>query len=204
MTLLLEILNIGGTFVFAVSGAIAGVRHKLDLFGVLVVSFAAANAGGIIRDLILGAIPPAAISQWQYIVASIIPGLLTFYFYPLVKKLNHPLLVFDAIGLSVFAVSGSLKALEFHLNPLAAVLLGILTGVGGGVTRDILVGEVPVVLRTDIYAVAALAGSSLVVAGYFLGIPSVALAVMGGTLCFSIRILAIRYHWKLPVPKSYE
>lgn len=204
MTLLLEVLDLTGTFVFGISGAIAGVRHKVDLFGVLVLSFAAANAGGIMRDLIIGSIPPATISQWQYIVAALLPGLLTFYFYPVVKKLNHPLLIFDAAGLSLFAVSGSLKALEFHLNPLAAVLLGILTGVGGGVTRDILVGEVPVILRTDIYAVAALAGSSLVVGGYFLGLPSVALAVMGGALCFFIRIMAIHYHWRLPIPKIHE
>ncbi len=201
MTLLIEILSLGGTFVFGISGAIAGVRHKMDLFGVLVLSFAAANAGGIIRDLLIGSIPPSTISQWQYIVAALVPGLVTFYFYPIVKRLNNPLLIFDAIGLSLFAVSGSLKAIDFHLNPLAAILLGVLTGVGGGVTRDILVREVPVVLRTDIYAVAAFSGSSVVVIGYLLGLPPVALAVIGGSLCFFIRIMAIRHHWKLPVPR---
>lgn len=204
MSVLLSILDLSGTFVFGLSGAIAGVRHKADLFGILVLSFAAASAGGIIRDLLMGSVPPAAISQWQYIVAALLPGFVTFYMYPLLKRLNSPVLVFDAMGLSLFAVSGSIKAMEFHLNPLAAVFLGVLTAVGGGMARDVLVREIPAVLRTDIYAVAAVAGSTAVVLWVYAGLPTVAGAIIGGTLCFSIRIMSIRLHWKLPVAPNSD
>ena len=199
-TTFLLILDLGGTFVFGLSGAVAGVKHRLDIFGVIVLSFVAANTGGIIRDLLIGAIPPATISDWRYIVAGLLPGLITFYAYRPIKRLNNPVLVFDAAGLGLFAVTGSLKALEYSINPLAAVFLGVLTGVGGGVTRDILVGEIPAVLRTDIYAVAALVGSTVVVIGYMLGFAQIA-AVLGAIMCFVIRILAIRRHWKLPTSR---
>jgi uncharacterized membrane protein YeiH len=196
----LLVLDLGGTFVFGLSGAVAGVKHKLDIFGVIVLSFVAANTGGIIRDLLIGAIPPATITDWRYIVAGLLPGLITFYGYRLINRLSNPVLVFDAAGLGLFAVTGSLKALEYSINPLAAVFLGVLTGVGGGVTRDILVGEIPAVLRTDIYAVAALVGSTVVVVGYILGFAEIA-AVLGAIICVVIRILAIRRHWKLPTAR---
>ena len=204
MSTLLVALDLGGTFVFGLSGAVAGVKHRADLFGVLVLSFAAANSGGILRDLLIGEVPPAAISDWRYIVAALLPGLITFYSYPVVKRLNNPVLIFDAAGLSLFTVSGALKALDFHLNPFAAVLLGVLTGVGGGMVRDILVAEIPAVLRTDIYAVAALLGASVVVIGLTLVLPTVVMAVIGGVLCFVIRILAIQRHWKLPTARHAE
>ncbi len=197
--MVLEVLDLVGAFVFGISGAIAGIRHKIDLFGVIVLSFITASAGGIIRGLIIGSIPPVPMSQWQYIVVALLPGPFTFYFYSTVKRLNQPLWIFDAAGLSLFAVSGSLKALEFNLNPIAAVLLGVLTGVGGGVTRDILVREEPVILRRDIYAVAALAGSSAVVIGYMMGLPVVELELIGVGLCFFIRIGALHYRWRLPI-----
>ena len=201
MDYLLLILNLIGTFVFGISGAVAGVKHKTDIFGVTVLSYVAANAGGILRDLIIGAIPPATITQWWYIVTAIIPGPLVFYFYRLIQRLDNPVLVFDAAGLSLFAVSGSLVALQYHINPLAAVLLGIITAVGGGVTRDVLVREIPAVLRTEIYAVAALVGSSVVVIGYLLNVPSYVAAITGALLCFTIRILSMHFKWRLPTAK---
>ncbi|MEM3676513.1 MAG: trimeric intracellular cation channel family protein [Thermoplasmataceae archaeon] len=204
MDYLLLILNLMGTFVFGISGAIAGVRHKTDIFGVIVLSYVAANAGGILRDLIIGAIPPATITQWWYIVAAFVPGPLVFYFYPVVQRLDHPVLVFDAAGLSLFAVSGSLKALQYHINPLASILLGIVTAVGGGASRDVLVGEIPAVLRTDIYAVAALAGSSILVITYLANVPSYIGAIAGASLCFVIRILSIHFKWRLPAAKYPE
>ncbi|MDH2900852.1 MAG: trimeric intracellular cation channel family protein [archaeon] len=200
MSTFLLVLDLGGTFVFGLSGAVAGVKHKLDIFGVIVLSFVAANTGGIIRDLLIGAIPPATITDWRYIVAGLLPGPITFYGYRPINRLSNPVLVFDAAGLGLFAVTGSLKALEYSINPLAAVFLGVLTGVGGGVTRDILVGEIPAVLRTDIYAVAALVGSTVVVVGYILGFAEIA-AVLGAIICVVIRILAIRRHWKLPTAR---
>lgn len=193
------ILDLVGTFVFALSGAIAGIKHKLDLFGVLVLSFAAANSGGIARDLLLGDTPPAGISDWRYIAVPLLAGLVTFYWSPVIRRLRSPVQVFDAAGLGLFAVAGTLKALAFHLNPLAAIMLGVLTGVGGGIVRDVLVSEIPVVLRAELYAVAALAGAAVVVLGRKLHFPSEASTAAGAILCFGLRLMAIRRGWHLPV-----
>ena len=197
-------LDLGGTFVFALSGAAAGVKHRLDLFGILVLSFAAADSGGIARDVLIGAAPPAAIRDWRYIVVPIIAGLVVFFWSPIVNRLQSPVLLFDAIGLAFFAVSGSMKALTFHLGPIAAVLLGVLTGIGGGMVRDVLVSEVPSVLRAEIYAVAALAGAAVVVIGHMLHLPPAAAAVVGMVLCFGLRLMAIRRGWHLPIARTPE
>lgn len=194
----LVILDLAGTFVFALSGAMTGVRHRLDLFGVLVLSFAAGNAGGLARDLILGATPPPAISDWRYIGVSLAAGLLSFYCAPIIRRLRSSVLVLDAAGLALFAVSGTLKALATGLNPVAAMLLGVLTGVGGGMLRDVLVSEVPGVLRGELYASAALAGAAVVVLGNLLRLPTPTGAVAGAILCFLLRFLAIRRGWRLP------
>jgi uncharacterized membrane protein YeiH len=194
----LVILDLAGTFVFALSGAMTGVRHRLDLFGVLVLSFAAGNAGGLARDLILGATPPPAISDWRYIGVSLAAGILTFYCAPIIRRLRSSVLVLDAAGLALFAVSGTLKALATGLNPVAAMLLGVLTGVGGGMLRDVLVSEVPGVLRGELYASAALAGAAVVVLGNLLRLPTPTGAVAGAILCFLLRFLAIRRGWRLP------
>jgi uncharacterized membrane protein YeiH len=196
---LLVVLDLIGTFVFALSGAMAGVRHRLDLFGVLVLSFAAGNAGGITRDLLLGGTPPPAIRDWRYIGVSLAAGLLTFFCAPIIRRLRSSVLVLDAAGLAVFAVSGALKALAAGLNPIAAMLLGVLTGVGGGMLRDVLVSEVPAVLRGELYASAALAGTAVVVLGHLLRLPTPTTAIAGATLCFILRYLAIRRGWRLPV-----
>src|SRR5437868_12471459 len=173
---LLRVFDLGGTFVFALSGATAGVKHRLDLFGVLVLSFAAGNSGGIARDVMIGATPPAAITDWRYIAVSMLAGLITFYWYRIISRLKSPVLVFDAAGLGLFAVSGAGKALAFHAGPVAATLLGMLTGIGGGMVRDVLVTEIPTVLRTELYAVAALIGAAVVVIGRMLRIFSGAAA----------------------------
>jgi uncharacterized membrane protein YeiH len=176
----------------------AGVRHRLDIFGVLVLSFAAATAGGIMRDLLINAVPPAAIADWRYIVVPVVAGLATFWWHPIIRRLKDAVLVFDAGGLSLFAVSGALKALAFGLNPVAAVLLGMLTGIGGGMVRDVLVAEVPTVLRSEVYAVAALIGAVVVVGGGLLHLPSTPVAIVGAVLCFGLRLGAIRRGWELP------
>ena len=196
---LLPILDLVGTLAFALSGAAAGVRKQLDLFGVLVLSFVAANAGGITRDLLIGAVPPLAISDWRYIAVSLVAGVATFYRHRALDKLRSPVLVLDAGGLALFAVSGAQKALDFHLGPVAAVVLGALTGIGGGMVRDILIAEIPVVLRADLYAVAALAGAAVVVVGSVLGLPHTLVTIAGAVLCFGLRFEAIRRGWRLPV-----
>ena len=198
----LLVLDLIGTFVFALSGAVAGVRERLDLFGVLVLSFAAASAGGIMRDLLIGAVPPAAISDWRYLATSLVAGLVVFFWYPIserIRNLRNHVLIFDAAGLALFAVVGTQKALGYRLNPVMAALLGVLTGIGGGMLRDVLVTQVPTVLRAELYAVAALAGAVVVVVGHVLNLPPTATAIAGAVICFGIRFVAIRRGWHLPV-----
>src|SRR6476661_3492559 len=112
-----DILDLGGTFVFAISGALAAVNRRLDVFGILVLSFVAGNFGGIIRDVLIGSVPPAAVNDWRYLAVSLLAGAITFYSYSAVDRLRSPMLVFDAAGLALFAVSGAQKALAFGLNP---------------------------------------------------------------------------------------
>jgi uncharacterized membrane protein YeiH len=201
---LVLVLDLVGTFVFALSGAAVGIRHKLDLFGVLVLSVVAASAGGIVRDVLIGATPPAAIEDWRYFTVGSLAGLATFLTYPIRQesrideRLRKPILVFDAAGLSLFAVAGALKALAFQLGPVQAVLIGGLTAVGGGVVRDVLVSEVPTVLHSELYAVAALAGAAVVAIGRMLQLPSEASAIAGALLCFGLRLIAMRRGWQLP------
>lgn len=198
MQMLLLVLDLVGTFVFALSGAMAGVRRRLDLFGVLVLSFAAANAGGMARDVLIGAVPPAALTDWRYLAVSLLAGVITFYWNADVDRLQNSVLIFDALGLATFAVSGAQKALVHGLEPVMAALLGMLTGIGGGMMRDVLLAEIPTVLRSEIYAVAALAGAAVVVAGNLLMLPSLPVATAGAALCFGLRIVAIRRQWRLP------
>lgn len=202
MQTLLLTLDLIGTFVFALSGAIAGVKRRLDLFGVLVLSFAAGNAGGITRDLLIGATPPGAISDWRYLGVSVLAGVITFWWSSLIERAWNPVLVFDGAGLALFAVSGAQKALAFGLNPVMAALLGMLTGIGGGMARDLLLAEIPTVLRADLYAVAALASAVVVVLGHALKLPAGAVAAVGAILCFGLRLGAIHKHWHLPVARA--
>jgi uncharacterized membrane protein YeiH len=192
------ILDLGGTFVFALSGAAAAVKHRLDIFGVMVLSFAAGNAGGITRDLLIGAVPPAAIADWAYLGVSILAGLLTWWAYSIIARLNNPVLWFDAVGLAFFAVAGTQKALLHGLSPVMAALLGMLTGIGGGMLRDVLVNEIPSVLRADLYALAALSCAAVVAIGHVLNVHPLATTIAGGLLCFGLRFMAIRFGWHLP------
>lgn len=195
---LLFTLDLIGTFVFALSGAATGVKNKLDAFGVGVLAFVAGNAGGVTRDLLIGAVPPAAIHDWRYVAISLVAGAVTFVWYPNVKRLQPIVLLFDAAGLGLFAVAGTQKALAFGINPFVAALLGMLTGIGGGVVRDLLVNEIPVVLRADLYALAALAGAAVVVAGHIGHWPPTGSTIAGAVLCFVLRLIAIRRGWSLP------
>jgi uncharacterized membrane protein YeiH len=198
------VLDLTGTFVFALSGALAGARRELDLFGVLVLSFAAGNSGGITRDLLIGAVPPGAVGDWRYLGVSLIAGLVTFYFSPLIVRMSNAVLVFDAAGLVLFAVAGTSKALSFGLNPVMATVLGMVTGIGGGMVRDVLLAEIPTVLRAELYAVAALVAAAIVVIGHLLQLPIApvtALALISG---FSLRVMAIRRGWRLPIAKIRE
>ena len=186
------------------SGAAVGIRRQLDLFGVLVLSFVAATAGGITRDVLIGATPPAAILDWRYLTTALVAGLVMFFSYPvrgryqLDERLRRPIQVIDAVGLSLFAVAGALKALAFQLGPVEAVLIGILTAVGGGVVRDVLAAEVPVVLRSELYAVAAMVGAATLVLGRQVGLTSEIATLAGAVTCFAVRIAALWRKWHLP------
>jgi len=198
---LLTVLDLGGAFVFAISGAVAAVRHRLDIFGIMVLAFAAGNAGGITRDVLIGAVPPAAIANWTYVGVSILAGFIVFFWDPVVTRLDHAVQWFDGVDLAFFAVAGAEKALVHGLNPLMAALLGMLTGIGGGMLRDVLVREIPVVLRADLYALAALAGAAVVVTAHPLHVSPLISTLVGGLLCFALRYGAIRHGWHLPTAK---
>ncbi|MCW5852083.1 MAG: trimeric intracellular cation channel family protein [Anaerolineae bacterium] len=196
---LLTALDLIGTFAFALSGAAAGIKHRADLFGMLVLAFVAATAGGLTRDLLIGAVPPAAISDLNYTFVAIAAGLILFALPRVARQVGPLVALLDAAGLAVFAVSGTDKALAYGIHPVSAAMLGMLTGIGGGIVRDILVNEVPIVLRRDLYAVAALAAGVLVSVGYGLHWPAAPTGVAAMLLCFVLRVLAIQRRWGLPV-----
>ena len=196
--LLQPVLDLGGTFVFALSGGVTAVKHRMDVFGVLVLSFVAGNVGGVSRDLLIGVVPPAAIAHWPYLAVSVLAGLIVFFASGLIARLSSPVLWPDAVGLAFFAVSGTEKALVHGVNPVMAALLGMVTGIGGGMARDVLANEIPTVLRADVYASAALAGAAVIAVGWVLHVPSLASAIIGGVLCFALRFMTIRYGWRLP------
>lgn len=198
----LAALDLGGTLVFALSGGVAGVKRRLDLFGVLVLAVAVGNAGGMTRDVLIGVVPPAAMRDWRYLAVSLLAGIAAFFWAPVVDRMWSSVLLFDAAGLALFAVVGTQTALAHGLNPVMAALLGMVTGIGGGMVRDILVTEIPIVLRADLYAVAALAAAAVVAAGHVLHLPSPPVVIAGAVLCFGLRLGAIRYGWHLPVARA--
>lgn len=197
---LLLAFDLLGTFVFALSGGVLAVRKQLDLFGVLVLACAAAVSGGIVRDVMIGAHPPASLADWRYLVTAMLAGLVTFRWCGLIERLRNPVQLFDAAGLALFAVLGTDKALAFGLAPFGSMLLGIITGIGGGIVRDLLVVRTPVVLQqTELYAMAALVGSGVVALAATFDLPQLPAMVLGALLCFGLRFMSIRRGWKLPV-----
>lgn len=205
MQALLLAFDLIGIFVFALSGGVLAVRKRLDLFGVLVLACATAVTGGIVRDVLIGAIPPASLADWRYLAVAMLAGLVTFRWCGLIERLRNPVQIFDAAGLALFAVLGTGKALAFGLSPFAAALLGIITGIGGGIARDLLVVRTPVVLQqTELYAMAALVGSGVVALAAALRLPQLPAMVIGALLCFGLRFMSIRRGWRLPVAESHD
>lgn len=197
-TLLLA-ADLAGTFLFAMEGAAAGIRGNLDFFGLMVLAFTTALGGGIIRDLLIGAVPPQAIRDWRYPATAFLGGAFTSFLYGMVRSVPVPLMiVLDAAGLSLFAVSGAGKALAFQIQPFIAILMGGVTGVGGGTIRYVLLAQVPTVLKAEIYAVAALAGAAVMVTGLKLKNSPALMAFLGGSTCFALRIVSVWLGWNLP------
>jgi uncharacterized membrane protein YeiH len=191
-------LDLVGTFVFGLSGGMLAVRRQLDLFGVIVLATAAATAGGAIRDMAIGDQPAAVLRDPRYLIAALAAGVTAFLGHRRVERLTKPVMLLDALGLGVFAVSGTQKALLFGLNPAAACLIGVLTAAGGGVVRDVLVAEVPRVLREEIYAVAAILGAAVVIAGHIWGWPPLVTAALGVGLTFAARVASVRLGLRIP------
>lgn len=196
--MLFSVMDLGATFVFAISGATRGVHRRLDLFGVLVVAWVAAVAGGIARDLLIGAIPPVAIADWRYLAIAVAAGLLGFFASNAIARLKTPVLLFDAAGLCLFAVTGTQKALAFGLDPVMAAMMGMITCVGGGVARDLLTLQIPTVLRSELYAIAALAGAASVALGFWAGLPVLPTAIFGASICLFLRLMSMYRGWALP------
>ena len=195
---LLVVLDLVGIFVFAITGALVAVRKELDVFAVLMLALITGLGGGFLRDVLIGATPPAALADWRYLLVPAVAGLVTFFFHPSLNRKERVINVLDAAGLSLFCVTGALKAVEFGLGPVPAALMGMLTGIGGGVLRDMLSGRVPLVCRGELYATPALVAALVAVVGHQLGLRTAVVAVPAAALCFTWRVTAMRRGWNAP------
>jgi uncharacterized membrane protein YeiH len=195
---LLVVLDLVGIFVFAITGALVAVRKELDVFAVLVLAGTTGLGGGFLRDVLIGAVPPAALADWRYLLVPAAAGLVTFFFHPSLGRKERVINVLDAAGLSLFCVTGALKALAYGLGPVPSALMGMLTGIGGGMVRDVLTGRVPLVFRGELYATPALVGATLAVAGHEAGLRAVVVAGPAAAVCFGWRVLAVRRGWNAP------
>jgi uncharacterized membrane protein YeiH len=199
---LLLVLDLVGIFAFALDGALTAIRTaRVDIVGVMSLGVVTAIGGGVIRDVLLG-VTPATFQDWRYLVTALAGATLAFFLSRQLSQLSKPILLFDAAGLSLFAVIGATKALELGFGPLQATILGVITGVGGGTVRDVLINRVPTVLSANshLYAVPAAIGAGFVVVAPVLGLGAGRLAVVGAVLCFVVRVLALRYRWNAPSP----
>jgi uncharacterized membrane protein YeiH len=194
---LLLVLNLLGTFVFGISGGLTGVRARLDLFGAVVLAVVVGIAGGTIRDLLIG-VPPGTFRDWRYLAVAGGAGLLTPLAFPAIDRLKRPIDVLDAGGLALFCVTGAATAMAHGLGVAESVILGAITGIGGGIVRDILVREVPTVLQGGLYAIPALAGAAIVAIAYRLGAHTVVFPIVGAATCFLLRLAGLRYGLGLP------
>ncbi len=199
---LLLVLDLSGIFVFAISGALVAVRKGLDVFGVLVLAGTTGLGGGFLRDVLIDATPPAALSDWRYLLVPVAAGLVTFVFHPAVGRLERVVIVFDAAGLGLFCVTGALKAQDYGLGPVPAALMGMVTGIGGGMARDLLAGRVPVIFSSELYATPALLGALWAVLAQGWGAPIALVAFPGVLICFGLRILALWRGWRAPLPRG--
>ena len=195
-------LDLVGIFVFAVTGALVAVRKNLEIFAALVLAAVTGLGGGFVRDVLIDATPPAALTDWRYLLAPVAAGLLTFAFHPAIGRLERLVIVFDAVGLALFCVTGALKAVEYGLGPVPAALMGMVTGIGGGIMRDVLAGNVPVVFEGNLYATPALSGAVVAVLLDRTDLPVLAVAAFGFSTCLVWRLLALVRGWSAPLPRG--
>lgn len=195
----LVVLDLTGIFVFAVTGALVAVRKRLDIFGVLVLAGTTGLGGGFLRDVLIGATPPAALADWRYLVVPVVAGLVTFGYHPTIGRMQRLIVLLDAAGIGLFCVTGAVKALEFGLGPVPAALMGMVTAIGGGMIRDVLASRVPEIFSSTLYATPALLGAAWAVLATEAGWDTWLVAIPGLAICFGLRILAVLRGWKAPV-----
>lgn len=203
-TTLLLVLDLVGIAVFGVSGALAGVDKNLDLFGVLFLSVATGIGGGFMRDALIGSTPAAALTDGRYLLVPLVVGLIVFYVHPAMARLSRIFLLVDAAGLGLFAVAGTRKALDVGVPAVGACGIGLLTAIGGGIIRDVLVREIPAVLHREIYATAALLAAVLVVVGDKADFNNVATAAVAIAAAFGLRVISRWKQWSAPLPRTSE
>ncbi|MFC8349227.1 trimeric intracellular cation channel family protein [Streptomyces sp. NPDC057280] len=193
-------LDLIGIFVFAISGALLAVRKNFDVFGIAVLAEVTALGGGLFRDLIIGAVPPAAFTDLGYFVTPLLAALLIVFLHPQVERIQLGVNVFDAAGLGLFCVTGTTKAYDYGLGLTQSATLGLATAVGGGVLRDVLANEVPSLLRwdRDLYAVPAIVGATMVVLCIRYDTLTPFTSSLAAITAFVLRLLAMRYHWRAP------
>lgn len=193
-------IDLIGIFVFAISGALLAVRKNFDVFGIAVLAEVTALGGGLFRDLVIGAVPPAAFTDLGYFLTPLLATVLVFFLHPEVQRIETAVNVFDAAGLGLFCVAGTVKAHEYGLNLPASAALGLATAVGGGVLRDVLANEVPSLLRwdRDLYAVPAMVGAVMVAVCIHLDMLNPITSTLAVVVAFVLRLLALRYHWRAP------
>ncbi len=196
----LHTLDLIGIFVFAISGALLAVRKNFDVFGIAVLAEATGLGGGLFRDLVIGAVPPAAFTDLGYFVTPLLATALVFFLHPQVERIQAGVNVFDAAGLGLFCVVGTSKAYDYGLSLTASATLGLATAVGGGVLRDVLANEVPSLLRwdRDLYAVPAIVGATIVALCIRYDVVNPFTSSFAAATAFSLRLLAMRYHWRAP------
>lgn len=194
---LLYALDLLGTAAFAASGAWAGIRRDMDLFGVVLLGLVTANGGGTVRDLLLGA-PPFILKDETYLYLSLVVSLLVFIFHHKMEFLQHPLQYFDAVGLGTFVVIGTGKALEYHIGFFGSVMMGVMTATAGGMIRDVLSNRVPLVLQREVYASACIAGGTLLYLLHLTSLSANLSLVVAALVVITVRLLAIRKGWSLP------
>ena len=199
----LLILDLVGIAVFAMTGALVGVRKELDGFGVTVLAVITGLGGGVLRDVLIGSVPPAALDDWRYLVVPAATGIVVFYFHPAVGRVEKQIAVLDAIGLGLFCVTGAVKAEDFGLSIVPAALLGMVTAVGGGMMRDVLAGRVPVIFKDELYATPALAGALIAATLHHYEVHQAWFAVAVGTAILW-RIIALKRGWKAPLPPGID
>ncbi|MFF7599007.1 trimeric intracellular cation channel family protein [Streptomyces mirabilis] len=195
-----QVLDLVGIFVFAISGALLAVRKNFDVFGIAVLAEVTALGGGLFRDMVIGAVPPAAFTDLGYFSTPLLAALLVFFLHPEVERIQVAVNVFDAAGLGLFCVAGTTKAYEYGLGLTPSAALGLATAVGGGVLRDVLANEVPSLLRwdRDLYAVPAIVGATMVVLCIRYDALSPFTSGLAAVTAFVLRLLAMRYHWRAP------